>query len=80
MNLRYGAGLYFSSTSSKSNDYSEGSEATCTPHKRRRGGPQTVQRRCMLLCKVALGRPYVAQDAGFDPTTNQDRIHTPLRP
>ena len=30
-----------------------------------------MQRRCMLLCKVALGRPYVAQNAGFDPATNQ---------
>jgi hypothetical protein len=66
MNLRYGEGMYFSQTSSKSNDYNAGSETTCTfnqgqrgANKRRRGvggvsGTGTVQRRCMLLCKVAL--------------------------
>ena len=78
MNLRYGEGMYFSQTSSKSNDYNAGSETTCTfnssqrgANKRRRGG--TVQRRCMLLCKVALGRLFIAQNDGFvnghDPIT-----------
>ena len=81
MNLRYGPGLYFSSTSSKSNDYADGSESECQVRsgergvKRRRG--ETVRRRCMLLCKVALGRQHVAKNDGFvngvDPVT-----HTPL--
>ena len=81
MNLRYGPGLYFSSTSSKSNDYAMNSESQCRVSKfdrgvkRRRGvAPNsTVRRRCMLLCKVALGKEFVAQNDGFvnghDPVT-----------
>ena len=81
MSLRYGPGLYFSSTSSKSNDYAEGSATQCCVSlgeraaKRRRGSAvgTTVERRCMLLCKVALGRQHIAQDNGFvngfDPNT-----------
>jgi len=81
MSLRYGPGLYFSSTSSKSNDYAEGSATQCRVSlgeraaKRRRGSAvgTTVERRCMLLCKVALGRQHIAQDNGFvngfDPNT-----------
>jgi hypothetical protein len=41
--LRYGQGLYFSSTSSKSDDYAAGSE---------RAGPGGTRLRCMFLCKV----------------------------
>ena len=46
-----------------------------TQKKRRRGSAvgTTVERRCMLLCKVALGRQHIAQDNGFvngfDPVT-----------
>eukprot|EP01052_Picozoa_sp_SAG31_P023098 SAG31_NODE_1877_length_7007_cov_3.257093_2_plen_229_part_00 len=72
MNLRYGPGLYFSSTSSKSNDYNEGSESDCfqfgTARKRMAGGAlpgRHVRRRCLFLCKVALGTPFVARDDGF---------------
>lgn len=42
--LRYGQGLYFSSTSSKSDDYAACSE---------RSGPGGTRLRCMFLCKVA---------------------------
>lgn len=46
--LRYGAGLYFSKTSSKSHAYGGGSE-------RRRGPGGSEAHRVMFLCKVALG-------------------------
>ena len=80
MNLRYGEGMYFSQTSSKSNDYNAGSETTFNQfqsgaNKRRRGVTctGTVKRRCMLLCKVALGRQFIAKDNGYvngyDPVT-----------
>lgn len=50
MALRYGEGLYFSKTSSKSNDYAANSERRVAGH---RG-----QCRVMFLCKVALGSVY----------------------
>lgn len=75
MNLRYGPGLYFSATSSKSNDYAGGSESQCRISigdrgaKRRRGASSsiggTAARRCVLLCKVALGRTHIAKNDGF---------------
>ena len=47
--LRYGAGLYFSKTSSKSHSYGRNSE-------RMRGPPNAeIPHRVMFLCKVALG-------------------------
>ena len=53
-NLRYGKGLYFSRTSSKSNDYLWGE------HKVLADGSRWG---IMFLCKVALGRSWmVAQD------------------
>ena len=45
--LRYGHGLYFSKVSSKSNDYSGGTECT-----KRDGFLGDRNWRCMFLCKV----------------------------
>lgn len=58
--LRFGRGLYFSSCSGKSNDYSEGSEKVL----RGKGG-RNWRWRCMLLCKVAVGRAFET-DAATD--------------
>lgn len=46
--LRFGPGLYFSATSSKSNDYAVNSSRTI----------QNRMCRCMFLCKVALGKTF----------------------
>ena len=54
--LRYGRGLYFSKTSSKSNDYGGDTE-------RLRGGQRL---RVMFLCKVALGSPLREQRDRLD--------------
>jgi hypothetical protein len=51
--LRYGAGLYFSSTSGKSNDYAEETE-------RVRG---SATWRCMLIAQVAAGRAFCTHEA-----------------
>jgi hypothetical protein len=49
MTLRYGAGIYSSSTSGKANDYAEGSEKL--------HGGKTM--RTMFLVNAAAGRPFV---------------------
>ena len=54
--LRYGRGLYFSRTSSKSNDYGAGSE-------RSHGG---ANHRVMFLCKVALGKVLRSPEEWLD--------------
>ena len=51
--LRYGRGLYFSKTSSKSHDYGVGSQRV----------RQGEVHRCMFLCKVALGNPLQTREA-----------------
>jgi hypothetical protein len=58
--LRFGRGLYFSSCSGKSNDYSAGSEKVLRGQHGRRW-----RWRVMLLCKVAVGRPFET-DAAAD--------------
>ena len=59
MALRYGPGLYFSSVSSKSHDYNEGSERIINSSRRRW--------RCMFLCNVAYGNAYVTKDGSLPP-------------
>jgi hypothetical protein len=62
--LRFGPGIYFTATSSKSHDYNSGSERQYNGHKYR----------VVLLCKVVLGRVYkifngncfTAPPTGFD--------------
>lgn len=56
MKLRYGNGLYFSATSSKSHDYNEHSEKILRQgdHKK-----QSWSWRSTFLCSVVLGRPHV---------------------
>lgn len=54
--LRYGKGLYFSKTSSKSHSYGTDSERD------RRGDKY----RCMFLCKVALGHPLRTDQERID--------------
>ena len=49
--LRYGAGLYFSRCSGKSNDYTQVRATQPGPR-----SSQSVPHHSMLLCKVALGR------------------------
>jgi hypothetical protein len=49
MTLRYGAGIYSSSTSGKANDYAEGSEKS--------HGGKTM--RTMFLVNAAAGRPFI---------------------
>ena len=56
--LRYGRGLYFSKTSSKSHSYGGDSERD------RRG----QKHRCMFLCKVALGSPLRTAEERIDDT------------
>jgi len=53
MALRYGRGLYFSATSGKSHDYAGGSKRA-----RPDGSGRAVSWFVMLLCSVAVGRPY----------------------
>ena len=62
--LRYGRGLYFSATSGKSNDYSAGSE-TIRREGDRRG--KDWRWRCMFLCKVAVGRPFITTEGELAP-------------
>jgi predicted RNA-binding Zn-ribbon protein involved in translation (DUF1610 family) len=52
VSLRYGNGLYFSSVSVKSNDYSDGSEKIIFD------GSENSRWRSMFLCKVVLGKPH----------------------
>jgi hypothetical protein len=65
--LRYGPGLYFSSVSGKSNDYSKSSEKVVFD------GWKNSRWRSMFLCKVALGNSFVTEEgrlpglpAGYD--------------
>jgi Poly(ADP-ribose) polymerase catalytic domain len=58
MHLRYGAGLYFSDVSSKSDDYN-GESARIA-----RDGRTW---KCMFLCNVAVGRGYVTQEGRLSP-------------
>ncbi|KAL6061398.1 PARP catalytic domain-containing protein [Balamuthia mandrillaris] len=51
---RFGFGLYFSATSSKSHSYNDNSE---------RVGPRGERLRVMFLCKVATGREYVTNNS-----------------
>lgn len=56
--LRYGKGIYFSSCSSKSNDYADGSERI-NPCGRRN---ILYAWRCMFLCEVAVGKAFVTTE------------------
>ena len=56
MPLRYGNGVYFSSTSSKSDDYAVGSQ---------RSHHQGGKIRVMFLCKVAAGHSFSALSDGM---------------
>lgn len=57
---RYGPGLYFSSTSSKANDYTWDKSSTAEP-----------DRKAVMLCEVALGGVYPAHNNGRDPITKK---------
>jgi len=58
MNLRFGKGLYFSSTSGKSHDYASGSEKW-----RPDGSGRDKAWFVMLVCQVAVGRTHTTQEA-----------------
>ena len=55
--LRYGRGLYFSSTSGKSHDYAKSSERI-----RPDGSGDRVRWYCMFMCLVAKGRSFETQE------------------
>jgi len=63
--LRYGRGLYFSKTSSKSNDYARGSE-------RVHAGAKV---RCMFVCLVALGNELRTPEEWL----NEDQVNAQLK-
>ena len=66
--LRFGNGLYFSSSSGKSNDYAGGSQET-------NNGGQVL--RMLMLCKVVLGRVYILSDAKGDKGWSQASLPPP---
>ena len=55
MSLRYGRGLYFSATSSKSHDYNGASQKLLRTGDNKR---QMFAWRSMFLCSVTIGKPY----------------------
>mmetsp|Transcript_9613 Transcript_9613/g.13310 ORF Transcript_9613/g.13310 Transcript_9613/m.13310 type:complete len:358 (-) Transcript_9613:106-1179(-) len=64
--LRYGAGIYLSATSGKSNDYAQRTERL------RPGNFGRQERyRCMLVCSVAAGRAYKTTAAELDLPNNK---------
>eukprot|EP01037_Dinobryon_pediforme_P020022 gene20022-20552_t len=58
MQLRYGRGLYFSATSSKSHDYNESSEKTLRTGDNK---GRLFKWRSMFLCSVTIGKPFTTQ-------------------
>ena len=62
MALRYGRGIYFSATSSKSNDYSKGSELVLRQGDRH---GRLWAWRCMFVCHVAIGNTYRTTDGSL---------------
>mmetsp|Transcript_4059 Transcript_4059/g.8692 ORF Transcript_4059/g.8692 Transcript_4059/m.8692 type:complete len:264 (+) Transcript_4059:461-1252(+) len=65
--LRYGQGLYFSDTSSKSDDYSHASERRTQDLPGRGGAAQGTSRvRLMFLCRVAQGRALQCTASALD--------------
>lgn len=65
MALRYGKGLYFSSTSSKSNDYATGSEKAM----------HGQAHRLMFLSKVAQGAPHICDEEVMSDEAIEDMVH-----
>ena len=57
LNLRYGAGIYFSATSGKSNDYAGGSQRTRT-----HAAGVARDYRVMIVASVAAGKAFVTQE------------------
>jgi len=70
MRLRYGAGIYSSSTSSKANDYVPDDEYST--HEQTGSSHGKKKLRMMFLCKVAAGKSYVTQETQMEPQQVQD--------
>merc|ERR1712137_149047 len=65
MKLRYGKGLYFSGTSSKSNDYAAATERTTSGR----------QVRLVFLCKVAVGKCYKTLKESLEELEVESEVH-----